>query len=238
MYTLILEKVICEEETPGWGSDEFGLSLVYSDGVATQPAVFRWYEDDFDSGEFREPKITIYEGELPFRGTLSLLGLEIDSRRKADNLLSDFEVDQTRSAVRRLSFEARAAIYFGATVLIGIFVFIIAGAVSAGLIVLGFLILAVSELILWPIRVTDPDTIAYQIIDYLSVPLTEISTRLVEPTYVPPSESYWINVIESPTFESSTAERISELSFHEIRTFIGDSSRYHIIFRHEWTRLI
>ena len=236
MYKLVLEKVICEQETPGWGSDEFELSIVFFNSMTSSPLMYRWAEDDFDSDESREPNIVIYEGEIAPMTDLSFLGIEIDNRRKGEKLLSDFEENQSISSIRRLSFDERVIYIYGSAAVIGI---ILSGILGGGIggVVLGIIVAIVTELIYWPIRVTDPDTIVYDHINYIGASLQNIFDRLAFED--PPSTGYFRNVGErSPYFENSVSLKVNDFAFVEDRIYTGDSSRYHLIFRHELTPLI
>lgn len=94
-YRLSLDRVICETETPGAGSDDFWLSLVVSAALDLQrgekTSTHRWRNGDVDSGESFSPNHTLYQGWLPEALIISCLGLEVDGTDAAADSLNKFE---------------------------------------------------------------------------------------------------------------------------------------------------
>jgi hypothetical protein len=93
-YKLTLEKIICNEESDGLGSDDVWLSYVV--GTARDLGgikKYRWRSRDFDTGEDKAIGNILYQGDLPDSISFSILGLEVDGTGDAQDVLNRFEMN-------------------------------------------------------------------------------------------------------------------------------------------------
>jgi hypothetical protein len=93
-YKLTLEKIICNEESDGLGSDDFWLSYVVGtsrDLAASKKNRLR--NTDFDTDEAKIVNHILYQGDLPDSISVSLLGLEVDGTDDARDVLNRFEIE-------------------------------------------------------------------------------------------------------------------------------------------------
>jgi hypothetical protein len=96
-YRLILERVICERESDGPGSDDVWLTI----GVSAPPKLtngvktnfVRWRDRSLNSGDNALVALQLYAGLLPDAFLLTTLGVEVDASSPAQKVLDKFEAD-------------------------------------------------------------------------------------------------------------------------------------------------
>lgn len=94
-YRISLDRVICDEETDGAGSDEVFIRFLVNgmQGMNLTPLSTPdpWEYDDVDSGEIFAGNRTLFEGSFPDILTIAVMGFEVDDEELLRQGIRDFD---------------------------------------------------------------------------------------------------------------------------------------------------